>query len=67
MTKMTKKPRGAGRACIPHAALHTAGIGRGGKRPAQFNPIFQVEHQDEPTTSHPVRQHFKLATPGGSK
>lgn len=54
------------RATIPHAARHTAGIGVGGKRHPQFDPCFEVEHQDEPTAGDPRRQHQKLAGEGHS-
>lgn len=40
-----------------------------GKRPAQFNPNFQVPHQNEPTSAHPVSQHkqFKGHSTGAGK
>lgn len=57
--------KGNGRACIKY----TPKLSRfsPGKRPARFNPAFQVEHQDEPTTANPVRQHYKFAASSGGK
>lgn len=51
--------KGAGRACIKYAPQ----FGKSpGKRPARFNPGFQVKDQPVPTESDPRRLHQKLAT-----
>lgn len=47
------KPRG----CISHAAEHIRGALKGGKLHSQFDPHFEVKHQNEPTTEHPIQQH----------
>lgn len=55
-----KKPRGNGRATIKHVprlSTHS-----NGKLHKQFNPHYEVHHQDEPTSEDPTRQHFKLAS-----
>lgn len=49
------KSKGNGRARITHVpklSTHT-----NGKRPAYMNPGFQVPHQNEPTSAHPISQH----------
>lgn len=45
------------RACIENAAAHIRGIFRGGKRLEQFNPNYEVRHQNEPTEGHPISMH----------
>jgi hypothetical protein len=49
------KSKGVGRAHIcyePKLSTHSPG-----RRHAQFDPGFQVMHQNEPTPAHPVSQH----------
>lgn len=54
------KSKGNGRARITHVPkLHCESPG---KQPQQFNPNFEVKHQDEPTPDSPLRQHYKLAS-----